>query len=428
MWRPDSVYDDTGHVDEGVIHAWLDGALAADSATAVEAHAHECGVCAGRIAEARGMVAGARRILGALDDGAVHSAPVVTAVSEGDRSGAAAPGPVRPLRTWSTRRVSLAAAAVLMLAAGSLVVGDQLGRGTASRESSRAVRAETAAPASLGSAPAGAEAADQTAASAPGGNSLALQAAVQEPMGVRERAGVPERTSRGSHTPGRTRATGAEMSVPAGAVAAMKTAPAPSAPSRSSPIAAPLAPIPPPPAATDVAASAPPDAPAAPQVMARSAAPRPAREDSLRRRMLNSPSVALEAVVVTGTASSSQSAAAVRGELATLLRGCWRVDGVDGSVSFVPSGFTAAPEASAPAMAAPSGRADEAPWRLGHQLVQRGRPVPFQWRTEGAPHRVRVRVPGRTEQLLLDIRGDSLVDAGDGNAARTVRGRRARCP
>lgn len=56
------------HLEEGTIHAWLDGALGADEAAAVERHFANCEECAARVAEARGLVAGASRILSALDD------------------------------------------------------------------------------------------------------------------------------------------------------------------------------------------------------------------------------------------------------------------------------------------------------------------------------------------------------------------------
>lgn len=66
------------HLDEGTIHAWLDGALLPDEAKRVEAHVAECPECAARVAEARGFVAASSRILSALDNvprGVVPSAP-----------------------------------------------------------------------------------------------------------------------------------------------------------------------------------------------------------------------------------------------------------------------------------------------------------------------------------------------------------------
>jgi len=55
------------HLDEGTIHAWLDGALPADESAGVERHVAQCKECASLVAEARGMIAGASRIVSALD-------------------------------------------------------------------------------------------------------------------------------------------------------------------------------------------------------------------------------------------------------------------------------------------------------------------------------------------------------------------------
>ena len=51
------------HLDDGTIHAWLDGALGTGDAAAVEAHVATCRACAGRVAEARGLIAASSRIL-----------------------------------------------------------------------------------------------------------------------------------------------------------------------------------------------------------------------------------------------------------------------------------------------------------------------------------------------------------------------------
>ena len=92
------------HLDEGTIHSWLDGALGADEAARVEAHVAECRQCAAAVAEARGLIAASSRILTALDHlprGVVPEAP-----------------PVK----WHNRAMWRAAAAVLVVAVGSLVV------------------------------------------------------------------------------------------------------------------------------------------------------------------------------------------------------------------------------------------------------------------------------------------------------------------
>jgi len=56
------------HPDEGMIHSWLDGALSTDEAARVEAHVRDCPECAVAVAEARGFIAAASRILTALDN------------------------------------------------------------------------------------------------------------------------------------------------------------------------------------------------------------------------------------------------------------------------------------------------------------------------------------------------------------------------
>jgi hypothetical protein len=92
------------HIDEGTIHSWLDGALSAEEAAQVEAHVAECPQCAAAVAEARGFIAASSRILTALDHmprGVVPAAP-----------------PVK----WYNRAAWRAAAAVLVVAVGSLVV------------------------------------------------------------------------------------------------------------------------------------------------------------------------------------------------------------------------------------------------------------------------------------------------------------------
>ena len=59
-----------GHSDEGTLHAWLDGALAPADASALETHVTGCEACQARVAEARGLIAGASRVVRALDSAA----------------------------------------------------------------------------------------------------------------------------------------------------------------------------------------------------------------------------------------------------------------------------------------------------------------------------------------------------------------------
>lgn len=64
------------HLDDGTIHAWLDGALGAGEAAAVDAHVTACRACADRVAEARGLIAASSRILTALDEVPADVIPV----------------------------------------------------------------------------------------------------------------------------------------------------------------------------------------------------------------------------------------------------------------------------------------------------------------------------------------------------------------
>jgi hypothetical protein len=108
------------HLDEGTIHAWLDGALEAEEAARVEEHAAACASCAAAVAEARGLAAGASRILASLDNVPSGVIPrTATTVAES----AFARGRRRSL--WTTLHLTparAAAAAVLFLAVGTTYV------------------------------------------------------------------------------------------------------------------------------------------------------------------------------------------------------------------------------------------------------------------------------------------------------------------
>jgi hypothetical protein len=100
------------HLEEGTIHAWLDGALSADEQALVEQHVQQCAECASMVAEARGMIAGAARIVGALDI-------VPGGVIPKQRTGAPGSGSLwRSLRLTPFRA---ALAASLMIAAASVI-------------------------------------------------------------------------------------------------------------------------------------------------------------------------------------------------------------------------------------------------------------------------------------------------------------------
>lgn len=104
------------HLEEGTIHAWLDGELSAAEQAQAERHVAECGDCAAAVAEARGMIAGASRIVSALD------------VVRGAGGGGVLPHkPAKPTAArsvWHSLRLTptrAALAASLLVAAGALL-------------------------------------------------------------------------------------------------------------------------------------------------------------------------------------------------------------------------------------------------------------------------------------------------------------------
>jgi hypothetical protein len=103
------------HLDEGTIHAWLDGALGANEARAAEAHVQTCAACAQSVAEARGFVAASSRILAALDD--------VPTVQESAREPLHISAARRRSGWWWRRAgIPYAAAATVLLAVGTTLV------------------------------------------------------------------------------------------------------------------------------------------------------------------------------------------------------------------------------------------------------------------------------------------------------------------
>ena len=126
------------HPDEGEIHAWLDGALAADEASWIEAHVAGCARCAEEVATARGLIAGASRILLALDGvpggvipgRATESAPGLYS-AEPARASDVAGTPLRRTNATARRQVPwfsrpltrIAAGLVLAAGVGTLAIG-----------------------------------------------------------------------------------------------------------------------------------------------------------------------------------------------------------------------------------------------------------------------------------------------------------------
>ena len=165
------------HLDEGTIHAWLDGQLPREEALAVEAHVAECRQCADAVAEARGLIAASSRILTALDSvpgEVVPKQPSFRAEIEAARAEAVADAAAdalvplelvarRPRRRWFNG-ASLAAAAAIVVAVGTVTVMQRSGRDMASLASRRSQASATAGSFSDSTAPV---AAIRTPAAAP---------------------------------------------------------------------------------------------------------------------------------------------------------------------------------------------------------------------------------------------------------------------
>ena len=106
------------HPDEGTIHAWLDGALDPEQGARLHAHVEGCAACAERVAEARGLVAGASRVVTLLD------APTTEAIMP-----ASTPTAGTEMSAWRLMRVTparAAIAAVLVVAVGITLTRDRV--------------------------------------------------------------------------------------------------------------------------------------------------------------------------------------------------------------------------------------------------------------------------------------------------------------
>jgi len=127
------------HLDEGTIHAWLDGELPPAERAAAEAHVAKCAECAAAVAEARGFIAASSRILTALD-----SVPGGVLPAASTASGAPRPG---VYRRFMASRAWMAVAAVLVLSTIT-VVATRPGGDTVQREIAAVTRDQKALPAS----------------------------------------------------------------------------------------------------------------------------------------------------------------------------------------------------------------------------------------------------------------------------------------
>ena len=102
---------EASHPEQGTLQAWIEGQLDSAEHERIEAHLAECAQCREAVAEARGLIAGASRIVSALDG---------------------APAGVVPIRSRRPRFAPArwaAAAAVLLFAATSVVVSREFRSG-----------------------------------------------------------------------------------------------------------------------------------------------------------------------------------------------------------------------------------------------------------------------------------------------------------
>lgn len=150
-------FDADGHVEQGTVHAWLDNAFNAEDAARIAAHVATCAACQSVVAEARGLLAGSARILGALDGVPMSVVPQEDAARTAARIATAVPTPsaarVNARRWWP-------AAAAALLVVGTTSVWQRT-RSTPAAETG----AEPAATAPTATAPT--PAAEPAAAAAP---------------------------------------------------------------------------------------------------------------------------------------------------------------------------------------------------------------------------------------------------------------------
>jgi len=118
------------HLDEGTIHAWLDGALVPNEASAAEAHVQSCAACANAVAEARGLIAASSRILSALDDIPAVQQPLTFPARGNGRKA-----------WWRRTGVGYAAAATMLLAVGTTLVWSRMSPNEALQDAAAPVAA-----------------------------------------------------------------------------------------------------------------------------------------------------------------------------------------------------------------------------------------------------------------------------------------------
>lgn len=315
------------HLEEGTIHAWLDGELSSAEQADVERHVAMCAECGAAVAEARGMIAGATRIVSALD--VVRSA----GVAPRQPVRAAAPGSVwRSLRFTPTRA---ALAASLLVAAGALLT---IRHDTSDSVLSSPMAASAAAPNISGAMPS-VPAATSPAPASTSMDSIAPRAAVtrQSMTQPPARASVPNEVAAAKRADSATARAVSAANAIAGAPAASASTAAMQKVAAALPVAAPV------PATSITAASG-----------AVAADVRSVVADAARRRFQAAP-MQLQEVVTTGASGARN---------ALDIAGCYQIESDSGAFArLLPNHFaleraTSAAAANVVRAVTPEGRVD----------------------------------------------------------------------
>lgn len=141
------------HLDEGRIHAWLDGALSPDESARIESRASTCEECGARVAEARGLVAASSRILASLD--AVPGGVIPGTTRGSDQLAALrARRQASARRWWQDRRVVIAASLILVAGVSRLAWQSRSEPAVDTRSDQLSATARPAAPVVTADAPA----------------------------------------------------------------------------------------------------------------------------------------------------------------------------------------------------------------------------------------------------------------------------------
>jgi anti-sigma factor RsiW len=285
------------HLDEGTIHAWLDGELPPAEREAAEAHVVTCAECAAAVAEARGFIAASSRILTALDSVPGGVLPVkdpVGTIGTGAR------------RRFTLSRAWMAAAAVLVLSTVTVIArrpdqDDKLASAAFQNEL-KSMHEETQSELPAAGAPAA------SAAPAPQVKSP-MNAPSQEPRAAAGGtvSGFADKSDARARVARKDVRQKKEVSDSPSGIAADATSPASRASAKPSATAAPSIAAPAPAErsfareADSLAAKSAPQAPPPAAKMAQTPAPAPARfPDSLRTRTM-----ILGSVVVTGAGTTT---------------------------------------------------------------------------------------------------------------------------